>query len=144
MKYLLDTCVISELIKSKPNKNVVNWIKKNNEQDYFLSSLTFGEVHKGIVKLMDKTRKDKLHQWVENDLKERFKNRIIPIDINVAKIWGQIQGRAEIVGKPMPAIDSLIAATGICYDLIVITQNISDMQQSNVVLLNPWESGYKK
>lgn len=65
MKYLLDTCVISELIKSKPNKNVVAWIKQNNELDYFLSILTFGEIHKGIIKLSDKTRKNKLHQWVE-------------------------------------------------------------------------------
>ena len=144
MKYLLDTCVISELIKTNPNNNVVNWIKRNDEQDYFLSSLTFGEIHKGIVKLSDKTRKDKLHQWVEHDLKERFKNRIISIDINVAKIWGQIQGRAELDGKPMPAIDSLIAATGLFYGLIVVTRNISDMQQSKVVLLNPWESDIKK
>ena len=139
MKYLLDTCVISELIKTKPNSNVVNWIKKNNEQDYFLSSLTLGEIHKGIEKLSDKSRKNKLHQWVEHDLMERFKNRIIPIDFNIAKIWGQIQGRAELDGKPMPAIDSLIAATGLFYDLIVVTRNIFDMQQSQVVLLNPWE-----
>ncbi len=144
MKYLLDTCVISELIKTKPNNNVVNWIKKNNEQDYFLSSLTFGEIHKGIVKLSDKSRKDKLHQWVDHDLMERFRNRIIPIDINVAKIWGQIQGRGELEGKPMPAIDSLIAATGLFYNLIVATRNILDMQPSKVVLLNPWESDFKK
>lgn len=144
MKYLLDTCVISELIKSKPNKNVVAWIKRNNELDYFLSILTFGEIHKGIIKLSDKTRKDKLHQWVEHDLKDRFKNRIISIDIAIARIWGQIQGRAETVGKPMPAIDSLIAATGLYYNLTVVTQNISDMQQSKVDLLNPWESDQQR
>lgn len=139
MKYLLDTCVISELIKSKPNQNVVSWIKKNNEQDYYLSSLTIGEIHKGIAKLSDKNRKEKLHLWVEYDLKERFQNRIIPVDVNIARTWGQIQGRAEAIGKPMPAIDSLIAATGLCLELIVVTQNISDMRQSKVILLNPWE-----
>jgi len=139
MKYLLDTCVISELIKTKSNNKVINWINNNDEQDFFLSVLTFGEIHKGIAKVSDKFRKDKLHKWVEHDLKERFKNRIIPIDINVAKVWGQIQARAELDGKPLPTIDSLIAATGLFYELIVVTRNISDMQRSKVALLNPWE-----
>ena len=97
-------------------------------------------LHKGIEKTSDIVRKDKLHRWVEHDLQDRFKDRVIPIDINVAKVWGKIQGRAELEGKPMPAIDGLIAATGLYYDLIVVTRNISDMQQSNVALLNPWES----
>ena len=139
MKYLLDTCVISELIKNKPNKNVVKWIQKNDEQGYFISTLTFGEIYKGIEKVTDKSRKDTLHQWVEHELKERFKNRTISIDMNIARTWGQIQGNAEREGKPMPAIDSLIAATGLVYNLIVVTRNISDMKQSNVVLINPWD-----
>ena len=55
-------------------------------------------------------------------------------------MWGKIQGRAELEGKPMPAIESLIAATGFVYNLTVVTRNISDMKQSKVVLLNPWKS----
>ncbi len=143
MKYLLDTCVISELFKTKPNKNVINWVISNEEQDFYLSTLTFGEIHKGIEKQLSISRKIKLHQWVEHDLKERFKNRILPIDIDVAMIWGQIQVKAELDGNPMPAIDSLIAATGLTHDLIIVTRNISDMKQSGVPLLNPWESKEK-
>ncbi len=83
--------------------------------------------------------KENLHQWVEYELMERFQNRIIDIDLRVAKTWGTIQGESEAQGRPLPAIDSLIAATGIAHDLIVVTRNTSDMEQSGVSLLNPWE-----
>jgi predicted nucleic acid-binding protein len=139
MKYLLDTCVISELVKIKPNKKVVDWITQNNEGNFYVSSLTFGEIHKGIEKLSESKRNNTLHQWVENDLKERFRNRILSVDLNVAMIWGKIQAKTELDGKPMPAIDGLIAATGMAHDLTVVTRNIADMEQSSVTLLNPWK-----
>jgi len=139
MKYLLDTCVISELAKLKPNKKVISWIKKNDEDNFYLSSLTFGELYKGISKLPDSKRRKRLSQWIEHDLKERFTGKIFDIDLLVAKTWGEIQGASETVGCPMPAIDSLIAATGLAYDLTVVTRNIADMQQSRVTLLNPWK-----
>jgi len=139
MKYLLDTCVISELAKATPNPKVISWITKNNEENFYLSSLTFGEIYKGISKLPCSKRKENLIQWLEYDLKERFKNRIISIDLKVAKVWGEIQGQSEAKGKPMPVTDSLIAATGVAHDLIVVTQNVADMEQSGVQLLNLWE-----
>ena len=139
MKYLIDTCVISELVKIRPNKKVVDWITQNNEGDFYVSSLTFGEIHKGIEKLPKSIRKNTLHQWVEHDLKERFRNRILSVDLNVAMVWGKIQAKTELDGKPMPAIDGLIAATGMAHDLTVATRNITDMKQSGVTLLNPWK-----
>ncbi|MBN4054333.1 type II toxin-antitoxin system VapC family toxin [Nitrospira defluvii] len=139
MKYILDTCVISELAKLAPNKKVISWVTQNDEEDFYLSALTFGELHKGISKLSSSKRKENLHRWVEYELKERFENRIIDIDLKVAKVWGEIQGKAELKGRPMPAIDSLIAATGAAHDLIVVTRNTSDMKQSGISLLNPWE-----
>ena len=139
MKYLLDTCVISEVIKRKPSSNVIKWIKQEEESNFFISVLTIGELHKGIEKLDESKRKEELHNWVENDLTERFYNRIINIDMQVAMMWGKIQGMTERVGKPIPAIDSLIAATGITHHLTVVTRNTSDMKESGAVLLNPWE-----
>jgi len=139
MKYLLDTCVISELVKIRPNKKVVDWITQNNEGNFYVSSLTFGEIHKGIEKLSESKRKNTLHQWVEHDLKDRFRNRILSVDLKVAMVWGKIQAKTELDGKPMPAIDGLIAATGVAHDLTVVTRNITDMKQSGVTLLNPWK-----
>jgi predicted nucleic acid-binding protein len=138
MKFLLDTCIISEIIRQQPARNVSNWIKKEDESNFFISVLTIGELHKGIEKLPESKRKEELHNWVENDLKERFLNKIIDIDMQVAMMWGKIQGMAERVGRPMPAIDSLIAATGIAHHLTIVTRNTSDMKESGVALLNPW------
>ena len=139
MKYLLDTCVISEVIKRKPSSKVIKWIKQEEESNFFISVLTIGELHKGIEKLDKSKRKEELHNWVENDLKERFCNRIINIDMQVVMVWGKIQGMTERTGKPMPAIDSLIAATGVTHHLTVVTRNTSDMKESGVALLNPWK-----
>jgi predicted nucleic acid-binding protein len=139
MKFLMDTCVISEIIRPKPSSKVIAWIKKEDESNFFISVLTFGELHKGIEKLAESKRKEELHNWVENDLTERFLGRIIDIDIQVAMLWGKIQGVAEKAGKPMPAVDSLIAATGIAHHLTVVTRNTADMEESGVALLNPWK-----
>ena len=138
MKFLLDTCVISEIIRPKPSRKVVKWIKSEEEGNLFISVLTLGELHKGIEKLPESKRKEELHNWVGNDLKERFLNRIIDIDMRVAMMWGKIQGMAERAGRSMPAIDSLIAATGLIHHLTVVTRNISDMKESGVALLDPW------
>jgi predicted nucleic acid-binding protein len=138
MNYLLDTCLISELAKSKPDEKVVDWVLGENETGFYISVLTFGELHKGIEKLPESKKKAELRSWIEDELKNRFQNRIISIDMRVSIIWGKIQCIAEKKGKPMPAIDSLIAATALAHDLTVVTRNVSDMEQSGVRLLNPW------
>lgn len=139
MKYLLDTCVISEVIKREPNKNVISWLQAQDEANLFLSILTFGEIQKGIEKHPDHNRKKKLKVWVEEDLKKRFENRIIPIDLKVVTNWGSTQGLAELAGKSMPTIDGVIAVSGLTYNCIVETRNTSDMEQSTAELFNPWK-----
>ena len=138
MNYLLDTCVISELIKKKPSPKIVQWIAKTEESSLFMSVLTIGEIHKGIEKLPEIRKKEKLHDWVRYDLEERFQNRILDFDLQTAVIWGRIQAHSELSGKAMPALDGLIAATGLSYDLAVVTRNTTDMEMSGVTLINPW------
>ena len=138
MKYLLDTCVISEVIKPQADKNVIAWMQNQNEENLYLSVLSFGEIEKGIEKALDGARRRKLQLWVEEDLKKRFENRIIPINMDVSVKWGALQGAAELPGKPMPAIDGLIAVSGLIHNCIVVTRNVSDMEQSTADLLNPW------
>ena len=79
MKYLLDTCVISEVIKREPNKNVISWLQAQDEANLFLSILTFGEIQKGIQKYPDQNRKQKLKIWVEEDLKNALKIELSPL-----------------------------------------------------------------
>lgn len=138
MNYLLDTCVISELIKKQPNSKLVQWLSEIEEANLFISVLTIGELHKGIEKLPDSRKKNKLHKWVTYDMEKRFRNRIIDFDLHTATIWGKIQAKSEMSGQKLPAIDSLIAAVGISHDLIVVTRNTKDMESSGVDLLNPW------
>ncbi|MFO7605133.1 MAG: type II toxin-antitoxin system VapC family toxin [Desulfurivibrionaceae bacterium] len=139
MNYLLDTCVISELIKKSPSPKVVKWFSRIEETSLFISVLTIGEIHKGIEKLPKSKKKEKLHKWVNHDLQERFKNRIIDFDLQTATVWGQIQAHPETSGTPLPAIDGQFAATGIAHNLTVVTRNTKDMEVSGVALLNPWE-----
>lgn len=138
MKYLLDTCILSELIKPRASNKVINWLKSQDENTLYISVLTLGELHKGIEKVRDISRKKKIHLWVEQDLRERFRDRILPINTQVAMIWGQVQGKAEQNGQGMPAIDGLIAATGLAFNMVVATRNVSDMQISGVALFDPW------
>lgn len=138
MKYLLDTCVISELVKRVPDTNVVNWLQQQDEMSLFLSTLTFGEIEKGIEKAPDDVRKQKLRIWLEEDLYQRFDGRIIPIDLSVATQWGRTQGTLEKQGIMMPSIDGLIAISALVNNCIMVTRNVTDMESSGVELLNPW------
>ena len=135
--YLLDTCLLSELIRKEPNQGVLDWIKDKEESSLFLSVLTIGELRKGIVKLKPSTKKKELTLWFA-ELESRFKDRIIPIDIQISLKWGEIQANLEVKRNSMPTIDSLIASTALCKNLIVVTRNGKDMKQSHVEILNPW------
>ena len=139
MKYLLDTCVISELIKAQSNPKVIEWISNQNEEDLYLSVLTLGEIQKGITKLPDSEKKLKLQNWLDIDLSERFNNKILDIDNQVALHWGKMQGKSEKKGENLSVIDSLLAATSIVYDLIFATRNIKDIMNCGCKFINPWE-----
>lgn len=138
MSYLIDTCCISELVKKKPNANVVKWFADKDELSMYLSVITFGELRKGIERLPDSKKKKELNRWVKEDLKHRFKNRIFNLNMEEVNNWGEILATAENNGKPLPAIDSLIAATAQVHDLSVVTRNTRDMEGSGVEVINPW------
>ena len=138
MNYLLDTCLISELVKKEPNSAVVSWLDEQDEQTLFLSVLTLGELQKGISKLPAGTRRVELQAWAEHDLVERFTGRIIDIDLETAQFWGRLQGESEQRGESLPVMDSLIAATATVHGLIVVTRNIKDIERCRIRVCNPW------
>ena len=138
MSYLIDTCCISELVKKKPNQNVVKWFSDQDELSMYLRVITFGELRKGIEKLPDSKKKKELNRWVKKDLNQRFKNRVLSINMEEVHKWGEILAIAEKNGNPLPAIDSLITATAQVHDLLVVTRNTQDMKDSGVEVINPW------
>jgi tRNA(fMet)-specific endonuclease VapC len=139
MNYLLDTNVISELIAREPNQNVVDWIDSLDPETVSLSVITIGELRKGIEKLVPSRRKDQLTVWLENDLLLRFADKIVAITTDVMLVWGDLTGRLERDGKPIAAIDSLLAATALQGKYTLVTRNEEDFQHTGVSIINPWK-----
>lgn len=139
MNYLLDTCVLSELLKRRPERSVTGWISSVPEINLFLSILTLGEIYKGIAKLYPGDKKEKLVEWVEHDLKTRFEGRIVNLNEEIVKTWGDITGEAERRGKKWPVLDSLLASTALANHMVFVTRNIHHVEELGVKVLDPWE-----
>jgi len=137
MKYLLDTCVISELIKKIPEQKVMVWIDSQDELDLYLSVITFGEIQKGISRLDDQVKKQKIQFWLE-ELKERFYGRILGLDLDTLLIWGKTTGKLSKNGLGVPSIDALLAATATQHKLCLVTRNTDDFKHCEMQLFNPW------
>jgi predicted nucleic acid-binding protein len=138
VKYLLDTCVISELVKPAPNRKVVDWLNEVPSKALFLSVMTIGEIEKGLTKLPDSKKKERLTLWL-NTLLNEYQERILPVDLMVAENWGILQGNAEMAGTPMSSIDSLFAATTYTHNLTLVTRNESDFVPGITPIINPWK-----
>jgi tRNA(fMet)-specific endonuclease VapC len=139
MNYILDTNVISELVKQKPNKKVVTWLEKVDPDNIYLSVITLGEIRKGIEKLPASKRKNTLNSWFNDELLLRFHNRILPLELPVLLTWGELTARLEKIGNPLPAIDSLLAATALQAEFTLVTRNTEDFKHSGISLSDPWK-----
>jgi tRNA(fMet)-specific endonuclease VapC len=138
MKYLLDTCVISELVAKQPKSSVVEFVDSLDPDDVHLSVITIGEIAKGIEKLPKSKRKQELQTWLTEDLLIRFDGKIIPLDTDVLLEWGRLTAKLESLGKTIPAIDSLIAATVLARQFTLVTRNVDDFEGTGAKIFNPW------
>jgi predicted nucleic acid-binding protein len=136
--FLLDTNIISELVKRKPEPKVVIWLDSIDENLLYLSVLTLGEIRKGIASLGDASRRVILEAWLDSDLILRFAERILPIDHAVADRWGRIAAAAVAAKSLLPVIDGLLAATALDQNLTLVTRNTKDIAVTGVPVFNPW------
>ena len=134
MSYLLDTKVLSELRRKLPDARMVGWFSQRPAGTLYLSVLTLGEIRKGIDTLRDPPRRLVLLDWLETELPTFFSGRILPIDAAVADRWGRMVAQA---GRPLPAIDILLAATALQHGLILVTRNLRDAQGTGAQALSP-------
>ena len=139
MRYLLDTCVLSESVKKNPNRGVIGWLKKQEELSLYLSVITFGELKKGVSKLIESRRRKKLQEWIDQELASRFAGRVLDVDLGVATRWGELSGVAEKVGRRVPVLDGLLAATALERELTVVTENVQHFRVTECSYFNPWE-----
>lgn len=138
--FLLDTNVISELVRRKPEPKVTAWVEATDEMLLHLSVLTLGEIRKGILSVRDSSRRVALGAWLDSDLVIRFAGRILAIDEAVAERWGQLSAQAELRNSPLPVIDALLAATALQHNLTLVTRNVRDVAATGVPLFNPWSA----
>jgi len=139
VNYIFDTNVISELVAARPNPKVVEWIQTVDPNQVFLSVIAIGEIKKGIEKLPDVDRKATLERWLQVDLMEQFEDQLLNIDHQTMLIWGKLVAQLETIGRPISAIDSLLAATALQWSYTLVTRNTSHFQWTGIALLNPWE-----
>lgn len=134
MRYLLDTNILSELRRSRPDRSVERWYEATSDGDMFLSVMTIGEFRKGLARLRrkDADRADALDQWLERVL-QPYAARILPITPEIATVWGDLNDP-----EPVPIIDAFLAATAIVHDMVLVTRNVKDFERTGVRLLNPF------
>jgi predicted nucleic acid-binding protein len=138
VSFLLDTNVISEWMKPRPNPGVVAWLAEVDEDRTFLSVITLTELRYGIERMVAGHRRRRLEEWLEEELPLRFEARVLPIDPDVADACGKVVARSQAVGRRMEVMDAFIAATAEVHRLTVVTRNASDFQPVLRDVLNPW------
>ena len=138
MSFLLDTNVVSEWIKPRPNSGLLSWLATVDEDQTFLSVVTVTELRYGIERLTASVRKKRLDQWLHEELLVRFDGRILPVDLPIADECGRLVARSEAGGRPIEARDAFIAATAEVYALTLVTRNVSHFQPAVKRLFTPW------
>ena len=139
MRVLLDTCVLSELRLPKPDAGVARAIRDLDSKDLFVSTISIGEIVKGGALLADGRKKRLLQSWLQT-LERQYSDRLLPIDLETCRMWGEVTAAAQKAGRTIPASDGLIAATARRHGLYIMTRSTTDFESSGVPLLNPWEN----
>jgi toxin FitB len=138
MNFLLDTNVISEPMKARPNAGVLAWLAEVDEDSVFVSVVTITELRYGVERLVTGRRRDRLDGWLRKDLTSRFGDRILPIDLDIADACGRLVARREYLGRPIEPRDAFIAATAEVRGLALVTRNASDFEATVKTIVTPW------
>ena len=138
MNFLLDTNLVSEWTKPRPNPGVVSWLANADEDRVFISVVTIAELRHGVERLAIGRRRKRLNEWIEGELLFRFDERILPIDAATADAWGRIVAHREGLGRPIETMDAFIAATAQVHKLTLATRNQTDFEASVAAVVNPW------
>ncbi len=138
MSLLLDTNIVSESTKPKPDPQVSRWLAEVDENEVCLSVVTLAEIRFGIERMPSGTRRRSLDRWLKHDLPLRFEGRILPINSEVAHMWGVVTARARELGRPIAIMDAFLAATAVVHHLTLVTRNTSDFSALRIPVLDPF------
>lgn len=138
MSFLLDTNVVSEWVRPRPDAGVVAWLAEADEDRVFISVVTLAELRYGIERLAAGQRRRRLDEWLREELPLRFEGRVLPIDAAIADAWGRLTASMEATGRPIAVADAFIAATAEAHGLALVTRNVSDFEATVKSVMNPW------
>jgi predicted nucleic acid-binding protein len=139
--FLIDTNVLSEYNRpGNPDAGVKRWLETTARELQHVSVITLAEIQKGIELLPVGKRRMQLEQWFKQDLEMWFFGRVLYVDRQVASRWASLVAQGVRAGRPLPTIDSLIAATALAHDLTIVTRNVRDFQATGTATINPWQS----
>lgn len=141
MSFLLDTNILSEGGKPRPEPRVMDWLASMDEEQLFLSVVSLAELRHGIERLDAGRRKAALDIWLTDQLPARFGVRLLPVDEGTADQWGRIVASTQAQGRPIGAMDAFLAATAAQHQLTLVTRNVADFEATGVRLFNPWPQG---
>jgi toxin FitB len=141
VSYLLDTNVVSEWTRPRPDLGVVAWLADVDEDRALISVITLAELRHGIERLAIGSRRRRLDRWLRDELPLRFEGRIVPIGAAIADAWGELMARSEAAGRPISAMDAFIVATATAHDLELVTRNVADLRAWIKSVVNPWSDG---
>jgi len=136
--FLLDTRVVCELIKARPQKRVTQWVEATDESLLYLSVLSLGEIRCGIAMLAQARRRTMQEAWLENRLRTRFQGRLLKLDDAVAERWGLLSARAQKDRVELTMIDGLLAATALHHNLTLVTRDADHVAKMGIDVFNPW------
>jgi predicted nucleic acid-binding protein len=137
--FLLDTNVPSELTRPRSDPRVERWLEEVDDEQLYLSVISFGELLKGLTILPESKRRIGLQKWLDHTLRPWFEGRVLPVDESIAERWGVLAGECHLRGAPLNTTDGLIAATALEHNLTVVTRNVKDFARLGVAIFNPWE-----
>lgn len=139
MPFLLDTNIVSETVRPKPEPKVLGWLERQNPSELFLAAMTIGELMRGARKVKDEQRRQTFEKWIDEDLSQQFEGRILSFDDRAARTWGRLMGDGDRNGLTPPAADAQIAAVALDHDLILVTRNVKDFKRFALDISNPWD-----
>jgi predicted nucleic acid-binding protein len=139
LSYLIDTNVLSELKKKFPNPVVVDWFESKPASILYISVLTLGEIRKGVDAIADDQKRQVYQDWLETELPVFFVGRVLPITAVTSDYWGKLMAQAK---RPLPTIDSLLAASALEHRLTLVTRNTKDFSGLPLDVFNPWDMAH--
>lgn len=138
MNFLLDTNVVSELVKPSPDPQVWQWVDAVPDSQMFISAITVGEIARGIEQLPASARRMRYELWFEHEILARYTDRIIVLDTAVMLRWGALMATLTARGRVLPAFDSLLAASALTHQMGLVTRNTQHFTETGLLLINPW------